>query len=763
MRNISNTKNLFISIISAFVIFIIGFGVIRTLWEILPKKSNLLGFYDYKAATLGDGLCLPILIGSLVYYVKNNNILRKKQLIFSFIFGSITALIGFLIQMSWLYDNNISTNWTIPYPHHFNIAGWYHAFFFTTMFGLLGILLCQMCIIRFSLRNADNTLCHSEKLAIFLIWFSGSFFLLLHILDDYKDKFNLFPLLLLSSLVILVFAIIIFWITKLKFIFEEILCIISGISTAFGFALTINFSKTKLELFALIGFFLAFAYIPHISDSFTVILIESCLITLPILSLNLALASMRYCSYMIPFLFFLIIIPFIIAQSQKRFQHNDTNSNEINKHILEGLLLEILTSVTIILLKIDISNYSSIINFILGLAEATIVKSSIEKNFELVKKTENSRKIITKESFEFIETKLKTIKTTSYFLIIMVGFGALLYLILTLSSYIKLKEFIFAKDFTIQNKYSVLFFISLTTSLILLYIIKNKSIEQNSIFLYKFAIIFLFTIAYIMLGINIYFLRSPYIIEIDFTNICMIFMVFGSSYMIAENFYSNLIGIRGIKSNIYIKICTGIIFSGNLFVITLSLLAPMNSQNCRSSELVYVLISTIGCLISTLLLPVLIGTIIRCKIPEVQIATTTPIGGIIQNGFLAFILIFLGGEIPIYFISICKKTSDMSQGIILLIHNIYWPLTYCMHNNVEHLSKRTEEFFSSINTLNRDDKKIISMQYNGLINHLRRQNIATFVALLFYSVISALIEIITYIHNNGSAKNFIQKYIPPKN
>lgn len=184
-------KELILSVSFSIFIFIVGFGVMNIFWVFSSKQEGLLGLYDYKAATIGDGICFPILVGTLLYTVKKSDILNKRQHMWCNILGLLMACLGILMQISWLRDNNITPNWTIPYRHHFNAAGWYHAFFFVLMFGILGTSLSKLYLIRVLSQNTENTVSNGNKISCFLIWFSSSFFLLLHIYDDYKEKYNI--------------------------------------------------------------------------------------------------------------------------------------------------------------------------------------------------------------------------------------------------------------------------------------------------------------------------------------------------------------------------------------------------------------------------------------------------------------------------------------------------------------------------------------------------------------------------------------------
>ncbi|WKV75326.1 hypothetical protein AW27_029645 [Streptomyces sp. PCS3-D2] len=50
------------------------------------------------------------------------------------------SLLGSWTQVQWLRDDAPVLNWTLPRPHHFNAAGWYHAAFLIAMSGVVAAL-----------------------------------------------------------------------------------------------------------------------------------------------------------------------------------------------------------------------------------------------------------------------------------------------------------------------------------------------------------------------------------------------------------------------------------------------------------------------------------------------------------------------------------------------------------------------------------------------------------------------------------------------
>ncbi len=175
MRDIK--KLLLKTTILACIVSILGFGVMNLFSIFMIYSDKVPGLYDYNAATWGDGLFLPLFISVMYYYVKSKNLLRLKHKIISFIIGGIFATIGFGWQLSWLLDENIKLNWTIPVAGSFNAAGWYHFFMFITFFFIISMLMSQVWFTR--KLSSDNGEKFNSVLAKLLMWLFGSGFLFL--------------------------------------------------------------------------------------------------------------------------------------------------------------------------------------------------------------------------------------------------------------------------------------------------------------------------------------------------------------------------------------------------------------------------------------------------------------------------------------------------------------------------------------------------------------------------------------------------------
>lgn len=113
------------------------------------------GLFDYAAATLGDGLLLPLL--ALVCVLGLALVPRPAPQESGWtLAGVLSGLgVGAAIQAIWLLDSSPHLNWTLVAPHELNTAGWWHSAFFVLASGFFG-----GCALRVALRirrSASNS------------------------------------------------------------------------------------------------------------------------------------------------------------------------------------------------------------------------------------------------------------------------------------------------------------------------------------------------------------------------------------------------------------------------------------------------------------------------------------------------------------------------------------------------------------------------------------------------------------------------------
>ncbi len=178
----------------ATTVFIFGFFAMYSiflLWLSENSSSDLPGLFYYKAAALGDPICLPLVTGALYcHYSYNNETFFSFQKI-SIIIAILAFMVGIAIQAEWLINDNTKLNWSIPELHYFNLGGWYHAAFFVIVLSLITLLLTEY--IWYSTVPPNYII-------DFFIYFSAIFFGLLHHIDDFIDINNQVVSLLLADI-----------------------------------------------------------------------------------------------------------------------------------------------------------------------------------------------------------------------------------------------------------------------------------------------------------------------------------------------------------------------------------------------------------------------------------------------------------------------------------------------------------------------------------------------------------------------------------
>lgn len=112
------------AVVGATSTFVAGFGVMNVFWILGPRDDSLRGLYDYRSATVGDGLALPLVAFGLA---GASALVSPSK--WRFWIGMLGATLAVATQAAWLVDPSPELNWTLPEAHKFNMAGWYHAAF----------------------------------------------------------------------------------------------------------------------------------------------------------------------------------------------------------------------------------------------------------------------------------------------------------------------------------------------------------------------------------------------------------------------------------------------------------------------------------------------------------------------------------------------------------------------------------------------------------------------------------------------------------
>ena len=171
------------SLMLAGIVFLTGFFAMLLFSKWMPYPEGLRGFYYYRAATFGDGIMLPLMVFFWGCFIRLHGDIVSKWKVVRRIIVVVSAVVAIMIQASWLISNDTVLNWTIPEPHRFNAAGWWHAGFFVFMFAL-----ATWMIITVAAHMRELTVLGS--LSRFLLGggiAAGTAYVLIHNMDDYSN------------------------------------------------------------------------------------------------------------------------------------------------------------------------------------------------------------------------------------------------------------------------------------------------------------------------------------------------------------------------------------------------------------------------------------------------------------------------------------------------------------------------------------------------------------------------------------------------
>lgn len=146
-------------VVAAATVFLCGFGALLIFWLAGDWPTDV-GLFSYRAATIGDAVLLPAIVGILVAALRLGTLRVGSDPPSERRAARVGALLGGLVgcglQAAWLADTEPTTNWTLPVAHTFNAPGWWHAAFFVAVLASISALsLTAMVRVR-AARRAGN-------------------------------------------------------------------------------------------------------------------------------------------------------------------------------------------------------------------------------------------------------------------------------------------------------------------------------------------------------------------------------------------------------------------------------------------------------------------------------------------------------------------------------------------------------------------------------------------------------------------------------
>lgn len=761
-------------VITTAFIFFIGFGVMGLFWlQARTSYTGDKGFFYWRAATWGDGLCLSILVGSLYAYKVSLGVINSKHKIVSYILGGIVGVIGVVVQATWIISDTTESNWTIE-NNHFEPSGWYHAVYFVFMFFAITTLLVQVFFARKRLDQshelANNDSVHMILLT--LIWFSGLGYLFMHNIDDVYTSEN-YMLKTISTICIFVvsaFLYCYFSINKSQInkrgigkqkkywnIALDARCIVIGSLSALGFGLSVYYGEYDYVTAAMCAALSIIFVHPNLEKPLLT-MVNVFLVVLQTFLLTLATLGANNIIYMIGLALITVIAPVFIAPKG-------------NKYKLIGALAIILMLMPNIVSTISshLDGISLLINSIVSAIIAVICSLYIPRIFKDSVIFAENRPISQKSSMEVVRAIVMSY--TMMFLVTIPAIGMVVRSIyIAFSGYIKpgieldFGYFISTKNLGLLG----ILILSISALVFICFINKKRSKVAKLI-----AVILLF-VSYLSIILNLLNLKIPHFININnFFGFSSGWIILWTSLFIAFGFYDNVIRIRGIdKKNSKLTWISSILIFGGCFVSYALAAYSIDGSNILAASVPRFLIGIFFVICCTIVLPTLCCAIISFpRNSDMDITDNSPVTGVMHIGFLMVFPIIIGvlsvlfiGSLVSASIVDAKNDNDVILvinfliGCLTLISGFAVAIVFCLKNNVIHLEKRINE---NKNKLNKD-----SSLYE-LSCHLRRQNIVAILMLAPYLFIPFIIKLLfTYIVSDNNLKStwnaLVDDYIPSK-
>lgn len=773
------SKSYFVGIIIAACVFFAGFVMLNIMWihwKTANPDSSLSGLYDYKAATIGDGFCLPLLVFSLSCYSFLNKIepyeIRRKARRKSCLIGAASALLGFVIQISWLTREGGEHNWTIPRDHHFNYAGWYHAFFFVCMFGVIAFFLAEMFQCR---RYAVQDVSGVDHLLFGVFSFSAAYYVMLQRLDDMSKNYsNALIIIGFGAAVLIVISLLIFLSKRSGSLMLIEFCF-SSIVLAGGMAYLSQYNNIENLVYPICIFFLSFSFLEPESEekwgSIKEFMEKFFYMSFPIFIFNtIYLTCANAKKYIIISLIFVLLIPaynYVLLQKKSNSGERISFLDIFSEHKLIFTFQVIILAVIVMLSGQLPLTEDKVYWFdqVFNVSIIWIGSKSIAQTFNLLIKEEN--RVIRGEQLKKL---LSNKRMFTYGKIILISIGLIIYLVFAPSGVIQITsvKHIININLGIRRRIAICMFLIATLLLIFLidlmlgsglFYRSEKNEDKNC-----WGSSILFGIIYLISSYCMYLVNKPYTIKLDIIHLCGTFQIIGCSALVAESFYSNIYSIRDVDKKNDFTLNSIIIFLGSIMFLVFTIMPSNGPSFCLDEGVLNVGAIIIGLFGNTMILVVFPYLLFFATCPshyKSDHILEGPKGEVAKNGFLAVMIAFLAGALPIYISLINKNITTTYLAVIILVISVYGFVTYCTGNNVKHLKNQEKKAIDNIKkgrkSYDSEKKRIITLK-----NHLQRQNIICLFSLLLYCIIPIIIHYISI--GNGNFKSFIgsfkKLYIP---
>lgn len=712
-------------ILGAFGVLIFGFGMMYLLWRVLGSPQGLPGLFYYRAATIGDGFCLPILVGTSIVLNKNNALIQNKRN--SLVIAISASIIATVIQASWLIRSDTVLNWSIPIQHHFNLAGWYHSLFFIMMFGIIAYQLCEVWYI---IRKKQGDYSEFEKTLYMLFGFSGTMFLLMFVSDDYCQCIPMVFLLAIGTVGALTMIILYSKTACGKYWRNLIAEILLGIVGAFCVSLFICV-HVRGDIAIAFGGGLCVCFLWRVEKLSFKSLICRDLFTFLFYACALYRISGLENIFELGFA--------IVFLSSLTFCYELFHIGEMRFRSLS--LLAIGLYVIICKLQFTIIPIDDFTELVFMAIIYLLFKKEIKGYFDNLAEAEGrlNRNLIGKHQFKQIKKKV--------YLQIVLGILATIILLARWLIDIALsKGNQIEKGALYLPKWNIGILLICCTILL---IMGTKRFRNNCIVKWSAVLlsIIAFTLLVALLVLNIREIPTLVWKPIKwFMFACSFCACMGSAVLSAHGYYMNMVWLRGLFKKKLALTLSILQLIGGFLIAALTVVVILCSPTWSSLLLIIAVAA-----MAFVVMPLLHARVIQYEHKTFHVVLNNPIGGIAQDGMMICLIVLFAACMPCMYISLMKEMSGfVGVSGMALVAAAFPPVGFCIYNNVEHVERQ-----KAVLTLHPEERNMWDTLHNCLI----RQSMQTVFAMFPYVCVAVILIIVKKIVQSKTLKEAVKEII----
>lgn len=704
-------RPILVGIFSGVTVFLCGFAVMYFLWTRLGSPLGLPGFFSYRAATIGDGICLPILIGSAVAFRQCNRKLCSHGRRINVILSLAVSLIAVIVQASWLIRDDTMLNWSIPIQHYFNIAGWYHSVFFIATFG---VVTYQLCGIWFILRERKIEFLWFEKVIYGLFVFAGTLFILMHVTDDYSQYLSTPILLSITAAGTTLILMIYNKVSNGIYVKGLLPATIMGMVSAYCVSLMLCV-PVRGDIVIATGGGLCACFIWRVEKEPVARLLMKNAFVIAVYASGLYTISGLSNTLEIIFTFVFLSVFTILLEC--------VYAGEVRNRCFSTIAV----GIYILLNKFPLQKVNSFINIFQAAFTIMVLllfSKEIKDYFSVLVAAEEKKNENQIDKMAFRKTKCKV------YLQITIGILATAMLLLHwLSDVVRTKGGRIETGQFSSLTWNILGVLSVGFLFLVIF-----GMEKLRKYMFVKIVTILLDIQILGTLIALIIANIATLPVLDWTLvkwfmlICSIFACMGAAVLSAHGYYMNVVLLRGLSRKHMALVMSAIQFVGNL-ILNIAITVLLLSKQTLMTVFLILFVT----ILAYVVLPILHAKVMRYENQTSHVVGNSILGGIAQDGLTVSLIIFFVICMPCLYIGMMKGIDiEVIMGGIVLIGVAFAPVKFCIHNNVEHMERQRKVL---------DDYPNEEEMWNVLHKCLVRQSKQTIFAMLPYVCLVAGKEI----------------------